>query len=100
MDSWWSDKQVQVLRVGDVMPLPLMVETNWTTEGWEVNIILVTDVEKSGYNSSLPIWTHLEPYTDLGGSTAEAHRVTDAALLAFGDRLRSVLADPTPPTAE
>jgi hypothetical protein len=100
MDSWWSDKQVQVLRVGDVMPLPLMVETNWAAEGWEVNVILVTDVERSGYSSSLPIWSHLEPYTDLGGSTAEAQRVTDAALIAFGDRLRAVLADPAPPIAE
>ena len=97
MNTWWSDQQIQVLRVGDVMPLPLMVETNWAAEGWEVNVILVTDVEASGYSSYQPIWTHREPYTDLGGNTDEAQRVTDAALRAFGDRLRAVLADPPAP---
>lgn len=99
MYSWWSEEQVQVLRVGDVVPLPLMIETNWATEGWEVNVILVTGVESSGYDSSLPIWTHREPYTDLGGSNDEAQRVTDAALIAFGDRLRALLANPAPPVA-
>ena len=95
MDTWWSDEQVETLRFGDVMPLPLMLETNWTTEGWEVNVILVTDVGPNGYSSYNEIWSHRQPYTD-GGSPDEAHRVTDDAVRAFGDRLRAVLADPTP----
>lgn len=81
------------------MPLPLMVETNWAAEGWEVNVILVTDVEPNGYTAVSPIWTHREPYTDCSTGPDEAHQVTGAAIAAFGDRLRTVLADPTPPSA-
>ena len=99
MDTWWSDEQIETLRIGDVMPLPLMLETNWTVEGWEVNVILVTDVVQGGYTSVNPIWTHRQPYTDLGAGADEAHRVTDAAVVAFGDRLRAVLADSTPPVS-
>ncbi len=97
MDTWWSDEQVRTLRVGDVMPLPLMLETNWTTEGWEVNVIVVTDVEPSGYSSVNPLWTYREPYTDLGAGSDEAQRVMHAATVAFGDRLRAVLADQPAP---
>jgi len=44
-----------------------MVETNWAVEGWEINFILVTEVELHGYNSvNPPIWTHREPYTAAG----------------------------------
>ena len=93
MDTWWSAQQQQTLRTGDVMPLPLMVETNWTTEGWEVNITIVTSVERSGY-SSIDIWTHREPYRDRDGSQGaeEAGRVTEAAVLEFGLKLRRLLA--------
>lgn len=94
MITWWSDEQVKSLQIGDVMPLPLMVETNWAGEEWEVNVILVTEVEPNGYSSVTPIWSHREPYTDAGSGTGEAHRVTHAAIAAFGDRLRAVLADP------
>ena len=66
------------------MPLPLMVETNWTAEGWEVNVILVTDVEPNGYTSGNAIWTHREHYRDLGARSSEAQRVTDSAITAFG----------------
>ena len=100
MNTWWSDEQARTLRTGDVMPLPLMVETNWAAEEWEVNVILVTDVHPNGYTAVNPIWTHREPYTDRGTGSGEAHRVTDAAITAFGDRLRAVLADPTPTIAE
>jgi hypothetical protein len=96
MNTWWSDEQVRTLRVGDVVPLPLMVETNWVVDGWEVNVTLVTDVESHGYSSvDPPIWTHRQPYTEAGTGSDEAHRVTDAAIAAFGDRLRAVLAAPS-----
>jgi hypothetical protein len=100
MHTWWSDEQVNSLQTGDVMPLPLMVETNWAAEEWEVNVILVTDVVPNGYTAVDPIWTHREPYTDRGTGPDEAQRVIDAAIVAFGDRLRAVLAEPTPPIAE
>jgi hypothetical protein len=93
MDTWWSAQQQQTLRTGDVMPLPLMVETNWAIEGWEVNITLVTSVERSGY-SSIDIWTHREPYREQVGSQGveEASRVTEAAVMEFGWKLRRLLA--------
>jgi hypothetical protein len=93
MDTWWSAQQQQTLRVGDVMPLPLMVETNWATEGWEVNITLVTSVEPHGY-SSVDIWTHREPYREVDRSQGpeEAGRVTEAAVMEFGLKLRRLLA--------
>lgn len=100
MDTWWSEEQVNTLHIGDVMPLPLMLETNWTAEGWEVNVILVTSVEPGGYTSGNSIWTHRQPYTDLGAGSDEAHRVTSDATVAFGDRLRTVLADATPPVTD
>jgi hypothetical protein len=100
MNTWWSDKQVNTLRTGDVMPLPLMVETNWAVEQWEVNIILVTDVEPNGYTAATPIWSYREPYSERGTGTGEAHRVTNAAIVAFGDRLRAVLADPVATIAD
>jgi hypothetical protein len=93
MDTWWSARQQQTLRTGDVMPLPLMVETNWAAEGWEVNIALVTSVERSGY-SSMNIWTHREPYREGDPSSGpdEADRVTEAAVMEFGLKLRNLLA--------
>ena len=100
MDTWWSDEQVKSLQTGDVMPLPLMLETNWTTEGWEVNVILVTEVESGGYSSVNPVWTHRQPYTDLGAGSDEAQRVMRDATRAFGSRLRAVLAEPTPPVTD
>ncbi len=72
MDTWWSDEQVSTLRVGDVMPLPLMLETNWTREGWEVNVVMVTEAVVGGYTSGNPIWTHRQHYTDLGQGRDEA----------------------------
>ncbi len=91
MNTWWSAEQQRTLRVGDVMPLPLMVETNWASEGWEVNITLVVDVAHSGY-SSVDIWTHREPYRDGAQGSDEAHRVTEAAVMEFGLKLRRLLA--------
>lgn len=96
MNTWWSREQISTLQTGDVMPLPLMVETNWTQAGWEVNVILVTDVVSGGYSSIEPIWSHREPYGDRGAGSAEAERVTDAALMDFGRRLRTVLAEADP----
>ena len=61
MNTWWSDEQVKTLRTGDVMPLPLMVETNWAAEEWEVTVILVTGVEPNGYTAVNPISTHRQP---------------------------------------
>ena len=98
MDTWWSPEQQQTLRTGDVMPLPLMVETNWAGEGWEVNVTLVTGVERSGYDS-VHIWTHREPYRDGKGSQGadEADRVTEAAVTEFGLKLRRLLAQSSVP---
>ena len=92
MDTWWSPEQQQTLRTGDVMPLPLMVETNWADEGWEINVTLVTDVEPHGYGS-VDIWTYREPYRDGDGSQGadEADRVTTTAVMEFGLRLRRLL---------
>jgi len=92
MNTWWSDDEVRTLKAGDVMPLPLMVETNWGTAGWEVNVILVTEVGTDGY-TSVNVWSHREPYRDDTQDTTEAARVTDAAITAFGRRLRAVLGD-------
>lgn len=90
MDTWWSADQVRTLRVGDVMPLPLMVETNWAKDGWEVNVTLVTEVVPDGY-SSVNIWTYRESYGENGSDEQEAERVTKSAITAFGRRLRAVL---------
>jgi len=92
MDTWWSDDQVRTLKIGDVMPLPLMVETNWATDGWEVNVVLVTEVVTNGY-TSVNVWSYREPYRDGAQDTTEATRVTGAAITAFGYRLRAVLGD-------
>lgn len=93
MDTWWSEGQQQILRTGDVMPLPLMVETNWGSDGWEVNVTLVTSVERSGYDS-VDIWTYREPFRagDTSQSVEEADRVREAAVVEFGLRLRRLLA--------
>ena len=90
MNSWWSDAQVRTLKIGDVMPLPLMVETNWASEGWEVNVVLVTDVVPNGY-SSVDVWTHTEPYRTESPGTDEAAEVTASAVTEFGRRLRALL---------
>ena len=73
------------------MPLPLMVETNWTMEGWEVNIVLVTDVVSNGY-SSVDVWTHTEPYRNDSPDTDQAAEITATAVTEFGHRLRALLA--------
>ncbi|MFT4163712.1 MAG: hypothetical protein QM650_00540 [Microlunatus sp.] len=91
MNTWWSDSQVRVLQTGDVMPLPLMVETNWAVEGWEVKVLLVSDVVKSGY-SSVDVWTYTAPYSTESPDIAEADDVTETAIMKFGQRLREVLA--------
>ena len=93
MNTWWSLEQQHTLRVGDVMPLPLMIETNWATEGWEVNVTLVTHVDTGGYRS-IDIWTHREPYGDGPRDEDEAARVTEAAATKFGLRLRELLGEP------
>ena len=93
MQTWWSTEQQRTLHTGDVVPLPLMVETNWESEGWAVEVILVTDVQSDGY-SSYPVWSHREPYVDGRQDRAAADAVTDRALGQFAARLRDVLTPP------
>lgn len=57
----WQEESWAALRLGDVYPLPLATETNWAADGWEVNLILVVEVQPSGY-SAHPLWTYREPY--------------------------------------
>ncbi|MFZ2165291.1 MAG: hypothetical protein WAV45_07485 [Propionibacteriaceae bacterium] len=89
----WDEKWPQ-LRGADVFPLPLASETNWTPSGWEVNVVLLTDVAARGFHG-IPLWTHCEPYNTPGHAHSdEARAVTERALSEFGHRLREVLSPP------
>jgi hypothetical protein len=89
MITW--DEQWPSLRHGDVYPLPLATETNWTADGWEVNVMMRHDTSPDGYTST-PIWTYQAPYADPGRETPdEADKVTRVATQAFALRLREVL---------
>jgi len=80
------------LRYGDVYPLPLATDTQWRSEGWVVEVVMLSDSVPSGY-SSRPIFTYSEPYNpELGASSEEADRVTKACTSAFADRLAALLA--------
>lgn len=89
MITW--DEEWPSLRHGDVYPLPLATETNWTADGWEVNVMVLHDASAGGY-SSTPVWTYRTPYGEPGREGLdEANEVTQAATRAFAVRLREVL---------
>ena len=96
MNSAWMPDQLPTLATGDVIPLPLCIETNWANDGWEVNVLLVSDVTPNGYES-YPVWTRREPYAQQGERAGtdpdEADRVLDHGLQRFAERLREVLTD-------
>jgi hypothetical protein len=79
------------LAVADVYPLPLAVETNWTSSGWEVAIVMVTEVGRGGHESTA-VWSFDEPYSSESPPDGEAAAVTSEALKAFAARLRTLLA--------
>ena len=93
MIAW--DEQWRRLRRGEVYPVPLATETNLASDGWEVQVIVLMEVSDGGH-SSIPIWTHKQPYRDAAGESLmtneEAERVTQDALAEFAARLRDVLA--------
>lgn len=90
----WDEKW-PMLRHGEVFPFPLATETNWSAEGWEVNVIAVSEASESGY-AHTNIWTYRAPYRDSDHlSPEEAQEITRDAVHAFALRLREVLAAET-----
>ena len=94
MTSW--DEKWTRLRTEDVFPFPLATETNHTSAGWRVDLIVVLEVSAGGHRASV-ISTYEQPYVagadavaDM--SPAEAGEVTRAALEYFADRLHQALA--------
>lgn len=87
----WDEKWWPVLRLADVYPLPLATETNWAGDGWEINLVLVGDVQESGY-STLPLWSYREPYGE-GPQDQEVQAVHDRAMEALAGKLRALLND-------
>jgi len=93
--TWWDEGWTR-LRTEDVFPLPLATETNYTSEGWRVDLIVVLDVSAGGHQASV-IATYEQPYVaGVDGaadmSPAAASDVTRAALEYFAERLRQALA--------
>ena len=77
MDVNWDE-----LGRGDVVPLPLALETNWRPDHLELNVIIVLDQDGSGYTASAPIWSTSLPY-DPGRTPAHAVEARGEALRRF-----------------
>lgn len=89
-DINWSQ-----LRQGDVAPLPLAVETNYTPDGWQVMLTMVLDVTAGGYEA-VTIATYIQSYEQRPDgepdiSPAAAMEATKAGLSDFALKLRRAL---------
>ena len=89
----WEEKWRE-LRFGGIYPLPLATQTQHSEAGWEVSVVMLTEVEGGSGYGTVPIWTHREPATDdQSGDYAEGVQVTCRAVEKFARRLAEVLAD-------
>ena len=75
---------------GDVVPLPLGVETNWRSGHFEVNVIIVISQEEAGYTATLPLWSTTIPY-DGDPSQEHAQEARHEALRRFAMDFARVL---------
>jgi hypothetical protein len=82
------------LRKFDVFPFPLATAVHWTDKGFEIDLMVVTDVHDSGY-SSTPIASHTVAYSS--GRPPETPGEDEAALreawVVFARRLARALGD-------
>ncbi|MGY2130125.1 hypothetical protein [Blastococcus sp. SYSU DS0617] len=82
------------LRRFDVFPFPLATGVHWTDKGFEIDLMVVTDVHDSGY-SSMPIASHTVAYSS--GRPPETPAELEAALreawVAFARRLARALGE-------
>ena len=67
------------LRRFDVFPFPMATAVHWTVEGFEIDLMVVTDVHDSGY-ASTPIASHTVAYSS--GRPPEQTSATPAELEA------------------
>jgi hypothetical protein len=77
------------LRRFDVFPFPLATAVHWTDVGFEIDLMVVTDVHDSGY-SSTPIASHTVAYRS--GRPPEQTSATSAELAAALRDAREVFA--------
>jgi hypothetical protein len=85
------------LREFDVYPFPLRVAVHWTDDGLDVELVVVTAVDESGY-SSVPIASHVVPYSredrrDEAPGSADVSAAVSGALTIFAEKLSRVLRD-------
>ncbi|SDC40728.1 hypothetical protein SAMN05660690_1311 [Geodermatophilus telluris] len=76
------------LREFDVHPFPLRVAVHWVEDGLQVELVVVTAADGSGY-SSVPITSHTVPYAADRGSerSVDVGAAVEESLAVFAHRL-------------
>jgi hypothetical protein len=80
----------------DVVPFPLATAVHWTDAGFEIELVVVTEVHDSGY-TSIPIASHTVAYAngrspgEGSAASAELAVAVRAALAVFAERLAQAL---------
>jgi hypothetical protein len=90
------------LSESDVLPFPLATETNYTQDGWRVNLIVVVDITAGGYEA-ITVSEYAEPYAhntangkpDMSPNAAATTR--RRAVTAFAGGLQRAFAASPPP---
>lgn len=78
------------LGLGDVVPVPFALETNWRPGHLEMNVIIVLDQDESGYVATSAIWSTTVPYNH-EHTSAHAAEARAEALRRFARDLAGVM---------
>jgi hypothetical protein len=86
------------LRRFDVFPFPLATAAHWTDSGFEIELVLITDVRDSGYEA-MPLASHTVAYANGrqpeqgSAASAEFDHALREAFAVFAGKIARALRD-------